>query len=43
MTVNGERRRVTRGDLIVNKPFWSHALANDGNETLRLLVWQVDR
>lgn len=41
MTTNGERFRVTAGDLIVNKPGWCHGLDNDSNSTLNVLVWEV--
>ncbi|MDX2176635.1 MAG: cupin domain-containing protein [Candidatus Sumerlaeia bacterium] len=42
MTVNGEARRVRAGDVLLNKPGWSHGLANDTDAPLRILVFEVD-
>ena len=41
MTVNGEKRSVGPGDIIVNRPGWSHGLENVSEETLKLLVFDV--
>jgi mannose-6-phosphate isomerase-like protein (cupin superfamily) len=41
MTVNGETRVVTSGDIIVNPPFGSHGLENGSGGEMRLLVWEV--
>lgn len=41
MTVDGETRRVGRGDVIVNPPGGSHGLKNDGDGVLRVLVFEV--
>ena len=43
MTVNDEKRDVGPGDVIVNKPGWSHGLENTGDETLSMLVFEVAR
>jgi mannose-6-phosphate isomerase-like protein (cupin superfamily) len=42
MTVNGERRAVRKGDVILNKPGWEHGLENASEEPLALLVFEVD-
>lgn len=41
MTVNGESRPVKRGDVIVNKPGWSHGLRNENDAVLKVLVFEV--
>jgi uncharacterized cupin superfamily protein len=41
MTVNGEIRDVTSGDIIVNPPFGTHGLENGPDGDMRLLVWEV--
>jgi mannose-6-phosphate isomerase-like protein (cupin superfamily) len=41
MTVNDETREVKAGDVIVNKPGWSHGLENTSEATLELLVFEV--
>ena len=43
MTVDGEERQVSSGDIIINKPFGSHGLLNNSNEDLRVLVFEVLR
>jgi mannose-6-phosphate isomerase-like protein (cupin superfamily) len=42
MMVNGERRAVGPGDVILNKPGWEHGLENTSAEPLALLVFEVD-
>jgi len=41
MTVDGERRRVRRGDLILNRPSGVHGLENDSDRELTVLVIEV--
>lgn len=41
MTVNGETRPVQAGDVILNKPGWSHGLENDTDRPLKILVFEA--
>ena len=41
LTVNGETSEVTAGDVIVNKPGWSHGLENNSDSPLKILVFEV--
>jgi mannose-6-phosphate isomerase-like protein (cupin superfamily) len=41
MTVNDETRAVKTGDVIVNKPGWSHGLENTSDQPLEILVFEV--
>jgi quercetin dioxygenase-like cupin family protein len=41
MTVNDEKREVVAGDVIVNKPGWSHGLENNSDLPLKILVFEV--
>lgn len=41
MLVDGEIKEVHAGDIIVNKPFGSHALNNNSNADLKILVMEV--
>jgi mannose-6-phosphate isomerase-like protein (cupin superfamily) len=41
MTVNGLTRDVTVGDVILNKPHWSHGLENNSDIDLKILVFEV--
>lgn len=41
MTVDQESQAVTAGDVIVNKPYGSHGIVNDGEQDLKLLVFEV--
>lgn len=41
MIVNSEKRRVSKGDLILNPPGSSHGLINDSGATLSILVVEV--
>ncbi|WP_284638237.1 cupin domain-containing protein [Paenibacillus silviterrae] len=41
MTVNGEVREVGPGDVLLNKPGWSHGLENHTDAPLRLLVFEA--
>ena len=41
MTVNGKETRVKAGDVILNKPQWSHALKNNSENIVKLLVFEV--
>jgi mannose-6-phosphate isomerase-like protein (cupin superfamily) len=40
MRRNGEEFRVSAGDLIRNPPGGEHSLVNDGEEAMRLLVFE---
>lgn len=42
MTVNGEERDVKPGDVILNKPNWSHGLENSSDSIVRLLVYEAN-
>ena len=41
MTINGEAHEVSRGDVILNKPYWSHGLENNSGADLKILVFEV--
>lgn len=41
MTLDGEEFDVREGDVIPNRPFGEHGLANDSDTELRLLVFEV--
>src|SRR5437879_11430010 len=41
MTVNGVEHQVEEGDLILNKPGWSHGLRNEGSGAVEILVIEV--
>ena len=41
MTIEGKEQRVSKGDMILNKPHGTHGLLNDGNQTLELLIIQA--
>ncbi|MGY9066494.1 cupin domain-containing protein [Streptomyces sp. CAS3] len=41
MTLDGEEFTVRAGDLIPNRPYGEHGLANDGDEDITLLVFEV--
>jgi len=43
MTVNGETRAVQAGDVILNKPHWSHGLENNSDVVLKILVFEADK
>jgi mannose-6-phosphate isomerase-like protein (cupin superfamily) len=43
MTVNGQPCPVEAGDVLLNKPGWSHSLENTSQVTLRLLVFEVGK
>lgn len=43
VTVNGAKSPVKKGDVIINKPNWSHSLKNDSHEILKLLIFAVDK
>ena len=43
MVVNGERRVVKTGDVILNKPGWQHGLENTSQESLKLFVFEVEQ
>lgn len=40
-TMNGESAPVKAGDILVNKPFATHALENTGDQPMRVLVFEV--
>lgn len=42
MTVNGEEREVQPGDVLLNKPGWSHGLENRSDAVLKVLVYEAD-
>jgi len=39
MTINGEPHEVKSGDMVLNRPFWTHGLENTGKGVLRLIVF----
>lgn len=41
MRTNDEEYEVRAGDLVLNRPGWTHGLRNEGPGTLRVLVWEV--
>ena len=43
MVVNDERRAVKMGDVILNKPGWTHGLENTAAEPLKLFVFEVEK
>lgn len=43
MIVDGEERQVSAGDVIVNRPFGAHGLTNNGDEDLKVLVFEVGK
>lgn len=42
MTVNDEERDVKPGDVILNKPGWSHGIKNTTDDNLKILVFEVN-
>ncbi|WP_166240684.1 cupin domain-containing protein [Paenibacillus turpanensis] len=42
MTVNDAPRDVKPGDVLLNKPGWSHGLVNTSEAELRILVYEAD-
>lgn len=42
MRVNDQVREVTAGDVILNKPGWSHGLENHADVPLKLLVFEAN-
>lgn len=41
MTIEGEDKRVSQGDMILNKPYGTHGLLNDSDQELELLIMQA--
>jgi quercetin dioxygenase-like cupin family protein len=41
MRVNGQVQEVKAGDVILNKPGWSHGLENNSSEPLKVFVFEV--
>ncbi|WP_406181137.1 cupin domain-containing protein [Streptomyces sp. NBC_01006] len=41
MTLDGAEFGVREGDVITNRPYGEHGLANDGDTELKLLVFEV--
>jgi len=41
MIIEGEEKRVSKGDMILNKPHGTHGLLNDSSEQLELLIIQA--
>lgn len=42
MSVNGEERGVKPGDVVLNKPGWSHGLENRSEGVVKVLVYEAD-
>jgi mannose-6-phosphate isomerase-like protein (cupin superfamily) len=43
MRVNDEMREVRAGDVVLNKPGWSHGLENHADVPLKMLVFEVNK
>lgn len=41
MTIENEKQRVGKGDMILNKPHGTHGLLNDSDHELELLIMQA--
>lgn len=41
MTIEGEEKRVIKGDMILNKPYGNHGLLNDSDQNIELLIIQA--
>jgi quercetin dioxygenase-like cupin family protein len=41
MSINGVAHVVSTGDVILNKPYWSHGLENTSDGDLKILVFEV--
>ena len=41
MTIEGKEQRVSKGDMILNKPYGTHGLLNNSNQVLELLIIQA--
>jgi len=41
MTINGQTRKIEKGDMILNKPEGEHGLVNTSDANIELLVIQV--
>ncbi len=41
MTIDGASQKVTKGDIIKNRPFGEHGLVNDSDNSLDLLIIQI--
>lgn len=41
MTINGREHEVVAGDVILNKPYWSHGLENTSDTELKIIVFEV--
>jgi len=41
MTTNDDKYSVSSGDLILNRPGWSHGFENTTLELTKILVWEV--
>jgi mannose-6-phosphate isomerase-like protein (cupin superfamily) len=41
MSINGETHEVRAGDVILNRPYWSHGLENTSQAGLKILVFEV--
>ncbi|NMA83337.1 MAG: cupin domain-containing protein [Epulopiscium sp.] len=43
MNINGEFREVKQGDVILNRPGWSHGLENTSSQILKILAFEVSK
>jgi len=41
MTIEGKEQKVTKGDMILNKPYGKHGLLNNGKQNIELLIIQA--
>jgi quercetin dioxygenase-like cupin family protein len=41
MTIEGEEKKVGKGDMVLNKPYGSHGLLNNSNQNIELLIIQA--
>ncbi len=41
MTIEGKEKVVRKGDMVLNKPYGSHGLLNNGSENIELLIIQA--
>ena len=41
MTINGQEHEVVSGDVILNKPYWSHGLENTSDTDMKIIVFEV--
>ena len=41
ISINGQKHEVVAGDVILNKPYWSHGLENTSDTDLKIIVFEV--